>query len=89
MAMWAGLWDWKGDALLLLGLLLVHGLEDFLAVLGYSLYNFSKSKMQCNQPKRRPYSCADGVVAVDGRHGEMIEWDEVQVLLTVEQFSGE
>jgi hypothetical protein len=88
MTVWAGLWDGKGDSLLLLGLLLIHGLEDFLAVLGYSLYNFSKSKMQCSQPKRRPYSCAGGVVG-GGRHGEMIEWDEVQVLLTVEQFSGE
>jgi hypothetical protein len=42
MTVGTGLWDEKGDALLLLGLLFVHGLEDFLAVVWYSLQAVSK-----------------------------------------------
>jgi hypothetical protein len=46
MTAWAGLWDGKGDALLLLGLLFIHGLEDFLAVVWYSLQAVSKPVRQ-------------------------------------------
>jgi hypothetical protein len=46
MTVGTGLWDEKGDALLLLGLLFVHGLEDFLAVVWYSLQAVSKPVRQ-------------------------------------------
>jgi hypothetical protein len=46
MTVGAGFWDKKGDAPLLLGLLFVHGLEDFLAVVGYSLQAVSKPVRQ-------------------------------------------
>jgi hypothetical protein len=83
MTVWAGLWDGKSDALLLLGLLLVHGLEDFLAIFGHSLHDVSKSVNQFRRSNKGPYSYAGGVAG--GRHGELIKWYGVQVLLTVEQ----
>ena len=52
MAVWAGLWDENGEALLLLGLLLVHGLDEFLVVLRYNLKGASKLTIQFKNEER-------------------------------------
>lgn len=82
MTVGAGLWDGKGGALLLLGLLFVHGLEDFLAIVGYSLQEVSKSVKYFKASEGRLYSCTGTVI---GRHSELIKWKLMQVLLIIEQ----
>ena len=52
MAMWAGLWDENGETLLLFGLLVVHGLDEFLVVLRHSLKRASKLTIQSKNEEK-------------------------------------
>ena len=50
--MWAGLWDENGETLLLFGLLVVHGLDEFLVVLRHSLKRASKLTIQSKNEEK-------------------------------------